>query len=88
MTTDAAAQLAILADALTEIVDLATGGEKKMSAPPGEVLARAGDIAAKARWRSPRPTGACRRWRRPPRRGTTRRIPLRRRRRDSDLTVC
>ena len=34
MTTDAAAQLAILADALTEIVDLATGGEKKVSAPP------------------------------------------------------
>ena len=48
MTTDAAAQLAILADALTEIVDLATGGEPKVSAPPGEVLARAGDIAAQA----------------------------------------
>jgi len=48
MTTDAAAQLAILADALTEIVDLATGGERKVSAPPGEVLARAGDIAAEA----------------------------------------
>ncbi len=48
MTTDAAAQLAILADALTEIVDLATGGERKVSAPPGEVLARAGDIAADA----------------------------------------
>ncbi len=29
MTTDAATQLAILADALTEIVDLATGAEKK-----------------------------------------------------------
>ncbi len=48
MTTDAAAQLAILADALTEIVDLATGGEKKVSAPPAQVLARAGDIAAEA----------------------------------------
>ena len=48
MTTDAATQLAILADALTEIVDLATGGEKQMSAPPAEVLARAGDIAAQA----------------------------------------
>jgi len=48
MTTDAAAQLAILADALTKIVDLATGGEKKVSAPPREVLARAGDIAAEA----------------------------------------
>ena len=48
MTTDAATQLAILADALTEIVDLATGGEKNVSAPPGEVLARAGDIAAEA----------------------------------------
>ncbi len=41
MTPDAAAQLAILADALTEIVDLATGGEKK-------VLARAGDTAGLA----------------------------------------
>ena len=48
MTTDAVTQLAILADALTEIVDLATGGEKQMSAPPAEVLARAGDIAAQA----------------------------------------
>jgi len=48
MTTDAAAQLAILADALTEIVDLATGGEKQVSAPAREVLARAGDIAAEA----------------------------------------
>jgi hypothetical protein len=48
MTTDVAAQLAILADALTEIVDLTTGGEKKVSAPPAEVLARAGDIAAEA----------------------------------------
>ena len=48
MTTDTAAQLAILADALTEIVDFATGGEKQVSAPPGEVLARAGDIAAQA----------------------------------------
>ena len=48
MTPDAATQLAILTDALTEIVDLATGGEKKVSAPPAEVLARAGDIAAEA----------------------------------------
>jgi len=48
MTTDAAMQLAILADALTEIVDLATGGERKVSAPPAQVLARAGDIAAEA----------------------------------------
>ena len=48
MTTDAAAQLAILADALTEIVDLATGGERKVLAPPAQVLARAGDIAAEA----------------------------------------
>ena len=47
MTTDAAAQLAILADALTEIVDLATADPKTV-APPGEVLARAGDIAAEA----------------------------------------
>ena len=48
MTPDAATQLAILTDALTEIVDLATGGEKKVSAPPAQVLARAGDIAAEA----------------------------------------
>jgi hypothetical protein len=47
MTTDTAAQLAILANALTEIVDLATAGPKTV-APPGEVLARAGDIAAEA----------------------------------------
>ena len=42
MTTEVATQLAILADALTEIVDLATGAEKKVLAPPGEVLAVAG----------------------------------------------
>lgn len=47
MTTDAAAQLAILADALTEIVDLATADPKAV-APPAQVLARAGDIAAEA----------------------------------------
>lgn len=47
MTTDTVAQLAILADALTEIVDLATADPKAL-APPGEVLARAGDIAAEA----------------------------------------
>jgi len=48
MTTDTVAQLAILANALTEIIDLATGGERNVSAPPGEMLARAGDIAAEA----------------------------------------
>ena len=47
MTTDAATQLAILADALTEIVDLATA-DPRPSAPPAQVLARAGDIAAQA----------------------------------------
>jgi hypothetical protein len=47
MTTDAITQLAILADALTEIVDLTTADPKAL-APPGEVLARAGDIAAEA----------------------------------------
>jgi hypothetical protein len=47
MTTDAAAQLAILTDALTEIVDLATAHPKAV-APPAQVLARAGDIAAEA----------------------------------------
>jgi hypothetical protein len=35
MTTEVATQQAILADALTEIVDLATGSEKKVLAPPG-----------------------------------------------------
>ena len=47
MTSNAAAQLAILADALTEIVDLAGGGPK-LVAPPVEPLARAGDLAAEA----------------------------------------
>ena len=47
MTTETAAQLAILADALTEIVDLATANRKAV-APPAEILARAGDIAAEA----------------------------------------
>jgi hypothetical protein len=47
MTTDTAAQLAILADALTKIVDLATADPKDF-APPAQVLARAGDIAAQA----------------------------------------
>jgi hypothetical protein len=47
MTTDADAQLAILADSLTEIVDLATADPKAV-APPEQVLARAGDIAAEA----------------------------------------
>ena len=47
MTTDAAVQLAILADALTEIVDLATADPKAVGAA-GKVLARAGDIAAEA----------------------------------------
>jgi hypothetical protein len=36
-----------LADALTEIVDLAGGGPK-LVAPPVELLARAGDLAAEA----------------------------------------
>ena len=47
MTSNAAAQLAILADALTEIVDLASGGPK-LVAPPVDLLARAGDLAAEA----------------------------------------
>ena len=47
MTKDAAAQLAILADALTEIVDLATADPKTV-APAEQVLARAGDVAAEA----------------------------------------
>jgi hypothetical protein len=47
MTSNAATQLAILADALTEIVDLAGGGPK-LVASPVEPLARAGDLAAEA----------------------------------------
>ena len=47
MTIDATAQLAILANALTEIVDLATA-DPKAFAPPAEVLPRVGDIAAEA----------------------------------------
>jgi hypothetical protein len=47
MTSNAPTQLAILADALTEIVDLASGGQK-LVAPPVELLARAGDLAAEA----------------------------------------
>jgi hypothetical protein len=47
MTPNAATQLAILADALTEIVDLASGG-LELVAPPVELAARVGDIAAEA----------------------------------------
>jgi hypothetical protein len=47
MTPNAAAQLAILADALTEIVDLASGG-LELVAPPVDLLARAGDLAVEA----------------------------------------
>jgi hypothetical protein len=47
MTSNAAAQLAILADALAEIADLASRGQK-LVAPPVELLARAGDLAAEA----------------------------------------
>ena len=86
MTTDTAAQLAILANALTEIVDLATAGPKTV-APPGEVLARAGDIAAQALAVALRLTGACRRLPRPAKRRTRRRIPPGRGRRYGALTV-
>ena len=64
MTTDTAAQLAILADALTEIVDLATADPKDF-APPAQVLARAGDIAAQALAVAATSRLACRRWRKP-----------------------
>lgn len=47
MTSDPATQLAILADALTKIVDLASE-DRKLIAPPLELLARAGDIAVEA----------------------------------------
>jgi len=47
MMSNTATQLAIFADALTEIVDLAGGGPK-LVAPSAELLARAGDIAAEA----------------------------------------
>ena len=85
MTTDAITQLAILADALTEIVDLTTADEKAL-APPEKCWRGQGTSPPK-RWRRPRLTGACRRWRRPARRGTRRRIPGRRRRRDGALRV-
>ena len=48
MTKDAAAQLAILADALTEIVDLASALRPNPFASPSDLLTRAGDIAAEA----------------------------------------
>jgi dihydrodipicolinate synthase/N-acetylneuraminate lyase len=44
---DKDAQLAILADALTKIVDVATIGADA-TAPAVELLARAGDLAAQA----------------------------------------
>ena len=47
MRSNAPTQLAILADALTEIVDLESGGQK-LVALPVELLARAGDLAAVA----------------------------------------
>ncbi len=47
MTPNVDTQLAILADALTEIVDLASGGPRVV-APPVDPLARAGDLAAEA----------------------------------------
>ncbi|HXZ18010.1 MAG TPA: hypothetical protein VEH77_18955 [Roseiarcus sp.] len=47
MTTDATAQLAILADALTEIVDVATAQPNTLDSS-ADLLARVGDIAAGA----------------------------------------
>jgi len=47
MTSDPTTQLAILADALTKIVDLASEN-RKLVAPPLELLGRAGDIAVEA----------------------------------------
>ena len=47
MTTDATAQLAILADALTEIVDIATV-QPNSFASSADLLTRVGDIAAGA----------------------------------------
>ncbi|SDR63396.1 hypothetical protein SAMN05519103_08571 [Rhizobiales bacterium GAS113] len=44
---DTDTQLAILADALIEILDLATNGHSAL-ASPADLLERAGDIAAKA----------------------------------------
>ena len=70
MTPNAATQRAILADALTEIVDLASGGPK-LVAPPVELLARAGDLGPPKPLPSPRPTGLCRRASLPSRRRGT-----------------
>ena len=60
MTSNTAAQLAILADALTEIVDLA-GGSQKLVAPPVELLpmmtveARDSSVLDRPSPRRPRP---------------------------------
>ena len=64
MTPDTAAQLAILADALTEIVDLTTGGEsvaEESVGSAGRKCWRGQGTSPPKRWRSPRLTGACRR---------------------------
>ena len=88
MTTDAATQLAILADALTEIVDLATGDAKELwrrrakcwrgqgTSPRKRCRGRRDLRALAAVGGSRRDAG---------RRGEFRR---RRRRRDGALTVC
>jgi len=47
MTNDTASQLAILADALTEIVDL-TAFQASGAISPNDILNRLGDIAAEA----------------------------------------
>lgn len=46
--TDKDAQLAILADALTKIIDVATIGPATTTTPAVELLARSGDLAAQA----------------------------------------
>jgi hypothetical protein len=47
MTNDTASQLAILADALTEIIDLTTA-RASAAVSPDDLLNRMGDIAAEA----------------------------------------
>lgn len=47
MRIDTASQLAILADALTEIVDLTTA-QRKPAVSPDDLLNRMGDIAVEA----------------------------------------
>ena len=79
MTTDAVAQLAILADALTEIVDLATADPKTV-APPAQVPGAGRGHRRRSPCRGRDLRGLAALFRGPARRATTGRIPTRGRR--------